>query len=102
MALGTISGDSMAVYVDDAIWPFGHMMMCHMLADTSVELHAMADRIGVARRHFQGWDKASCAHYDICKAKRVLAVSFGAVEVDRRGIVAVKRRLQANKAKFDK
>ena len=32
----------MAVYVDDMKWPFKGMMMCHMLADTSEELHAMA------------------------------------------------------------
>ncbi|MDH0342127.1 DUF4031 domain-containing protein [Chromobacterium haemolyticum] len=87
----------MAVYVDDAIWPYGRMLMCHMLADTEAELHAMAERIGVARRHFQGWDKVSCAHYDICKSKRALAVTHGAIEVGRRGIVEVKRRLQANR-----
>ena len=43
------------------------MKMCHMLADTLDELHAMADRIGVARRHFQ--TDSSAPHYDICKSK---------------------------------
>jgi hypothetical protein len=38
----------MAVYVDDPIWPFGNMMMCHMVADTHDELVAMARTIGVA------------------------------------------------------
>jgi hypothetical protein len=54
-----------------------------MIADTIDELHAMADEIGVARRWFQG------DHYDICKAKRALAVRFGAVELDRRTLSAM-------------
>lgn len=49
--------------------------MFHMIADTDDELHAMARRIGVLRRWFQG------DHYDITKAKRILAVKLGAVEI---------------------
>ena len=67
--------------------------MCHMLADTLEELHAMADRIGVARKHYQGPPKTTTPHYDICKAKRALAVKCGAVEVTTRELVAVRRRL---------
>jgi hypothetical protein len=63
----------MAVYVDEARYPFGRMLMCHMLADTPDELHAMADRIGVKRKWFQR--KASAPHYDICKSRGALAVS---------------------------
>ena len=66
------------------------MKMCHMIADTLDELHAMANEIGVARRWFQ-W-RASHPHYDICKSKRAAAVQAGAVEVDRHGLVAVMRR----------
>jgi len=43
----------MTVYVDDMRAPYGLMKMCHMLADTSDELHVMADLIGVARQWFQ-------------------------------------------------
>jgi hypothetical protein len=68
------------VYVDDAIWPFGRMMMCHMLADSRDELHAMADKIGVSRRWFQ--DK-TVPHYDLCKSKRSLALRSGAFKIDR-------------------
>ena len=65
----------MTVYVDDMRAPFRRMVMCHMIADTEAELHAMAARIGVARRWYQG------DHYDVCVAKRALAVRFGAREI---------------------
>lgn len=73
----------MSVYVDDAELPFGRMLMCHMTADTTEELHAMADRIGVARRWVQH-PGTYREHYDICKSKRALAVQAGAVEVSGR------------------
>ena len=80
----------MSVYVDNPNGRLGRMVMCHLLADTLDELHAMADTIGVARRHFQG--DASTPHYDICKSKRALAVRHGAIEVDRRRVVEIIRR----------
>lgn len=75
----------MAVYVDDMREPYGHMIMCHMLADTDDELHAMADQIGVARRWHQ---KAGThhSHYDIALSKRALAVAAGALEIDRQAV----------------
>ena len=80
-----------SVYVDEPIHPFGRMMMCHMLADTLEELHAMADKIGLRRSWFQN---KSVPHYDICKSKRTLALTHGAVEVDRQQIVALIRKLR--------
>lgn len=83
------------VYVDDMYAPFGRMKMCHMVADTDEELHAMADRIGVARRWFQHpgtWKR----HYDISLGKRTLAVQYGAMEVTSRQIALIclaRRRL---------
>ncbi len=82
----------MTVYVDAPSHPFGRMIMCHMLADSLVELHQMADRIGVDRRHFQSPPKASTPHYDICKTKRALALQYGAREIDRHALVALVRR----------
>lgn len=79
----------MTVYVDDARHPFGRMIMCHMLADTLDELHAMAAAIGMKREWFQ---TLSFPHYDLSLTMRARAVAFGAIEVDRRGIVAAKRR----------
>ena len=74
----------MSVYVDNGRARFGRMLMCHMLADTEKELHAMARKIGVARRWYQG------DHYDICQSKRTLAVSGGAKEITARQAVAVR------------
>lgn len=80
----------MAVYVDSAFLRYRRMFMCHMLADTLDELHAMADTIGVARRHFQA--DASTPHYDICKSKRAMAVHRGAIEIDRAKLQQVIRQ----------
>lgn len=43
----------MTVYVDAAVHPYGRMLMCHMVAPDLGALFAMAERIGVDRRHFQ-------------------------------------------------
>ena len=79
------------VYVDAAVWPYGRMMMCHMVADNLDALHAMADKIGIARRWMQ--NKPGFPHYDICNAKRELAVKHGAVEISWRELVALRKRL---------
>ena len=84
------------VYVDAAIWPYRGMTMCHLMADTLEELHAMAERVGMKRHWFQ--DK-SLPHYDICKSKRVLAVRFGALEVSREQTAGIMREWRERKAK---
>lgn len=76
----------MAVYVDAPGHRFGRMMMCHMLADTVDELHAMADKIDVPRKWFQ---PKSVPHYDICKSKRALALEYGAIEVDMKRVAEI-------------
>lgn len=75
------------VYVDSMRAKFGRMIMCHMIADTADELHAMAAAIGINPKHYQG------DHYDICLAKRKMAVERGAKEVSTREIVLARRRL---------
>ena len=49
----------MPVYVDNMKAQFGRMIMCHMVADTDEELHAMAAKIGVQRKWHQ---KAGTPH----------------------------------------
>ncbi len=82
----------MTVYVDDMRAKFGRLVMCHMIADGDDELHAMADRIGVARKWHQAPPKHR-SHYDIALSKRALAVAAGAVEITWRqcGIMAMRR-----------
>ncbi|ATI15729.1 hypothetical protein [Bordetella phage vB_BbrM_PHB04] len=82
------------IYVDDMRARYGRMVMCHMLADTDEELHAMAARIGVARRWWQAPPRHD-SHYDIALSKRALAVAAGAVEITWRqaGAMNYRRRV---------
>lgn len=82
----------MTVYVDDMRARFGRLIMCHMIADTDEELHAMADHIGVARRWWQSPEKTSGSHYDIALSKRSLAVKAGAVEISMRTLAMMNMR----------
>jgi hypothetical protein len=86
----------MTVYVDDMRANFGRMVMCHMVADTVEELHAMADQIGVARRWYQGPPVTRNPHYDIALSKRALAVQFGAKEIRWRDAPAICRACLAS------
>jgi hypothetical protein len=75
------------VYVDYMAAPFvtrrNVMVMCHMIADTTEELLAMADRLGLRREWLQ--DAGTYReHFDLAKTKRALAVQHGAVEVTQR------------------
>lgn len=87
----------MAVYVDDMQAKYGRMVMCHMLADTEQELHAMADAIGVARRWHQ-YPGTPKSHYDICVSKKVKAISLGAIQIDRSQLVEIIRSKRAQEA----
>ncbi len=84
---------SSPVLVDEAIYPYGRMMMCHMMSKDLEALHSMADKIGVSRRWFQN-KQGRAPHYDICKSKRAFAVKLGAVESNRNEIVEVIRHFR--------
>ena len=73
-------------YVDDMQASFGRMTMCHMMADSTEELLAMADKIGVARKWIQhaGTNRE---HFDVCLSRRAWAVKHGAVEITQRELV---------------
>lgn len=81
----------MTVYVDNMRAQFGRMIMCHMIADTDDELHAMADRIGIARHWHQAPPKHD-SHYDIALSKRAIAVQHGAVPITWRQAAAMNYR----------
>jgi hypothetical protein len=83
----------MSVYVDDMQASFKYMKMCHMIADTSDELIAMADRIDLPRVWIQNAGTYR-EHFDICKSKRVLAVRYGAIEIT---MIELGRKLHAKR-----
>lgn len=85
----------MTVYVDDMKADFKpehrpgrRYVMSHMIADTEDELHRMAQRIGVARKWYQG------DHYDVTQTMRTLAIDAGARAITLRQLVfmAMNRR----------
>lgn len=91
----------MAVYVDDMYkTPIGNyrgMKMSHLIADTREELLQMVDKIGVQRKWIQSWDTPR-EHFDICLAKRNLAVINGAIEITYREL-AEKTRIRTYEGK---
>ena len=87
----------MAVYVDDAIWPWRGRRWAHLMADTLDELHAFAAALGMPRHAFQ--DRTSGAHYDVTAELRARAIELGAVPISRhldrvrmRAVIANARR----------
>jgi len=72
----------MTVLVDEAIWPFRDKLWCHLVSDSSYdELHALAQRLGLPRRAFQG------DHYDVPAAMRDDAIALGALPVTGRELI---------------
>jgi hypothetical protein len=86
---------TMTVYVDDMheseLGRLGYMKMSHMIADSTEELAAMAERIGLNGRWIQKRGKPT-EHFDVAKGKRALAVAAGAVEITIRQAAAMCRR----------
>lgn len=84
----------MAVYVDDAVWPWKGTLWCHLLADDLDELHRFARQLGMEHRWFQHPPHASSPHYDLTIGKRAQAIHLGALEIDRRTTVIKARALR--------
>ena len=82
----------MAVYVDKGKRPYRGMLMSHLMADTIEELHQIAAAIGLRREWYQ---PKSTPHYDVCQAKRALAIQQGAIEIDNRKVVELIRKFRA-------
>jgi hypothetical protein len=62
-----------------------------MFADTLAELHAMAAQIGMDRDWFQ---PLSFPHYDVSLSRRAVALTKGAIEVDRRRGYEIRKRIR--------
>lgn len=79
----------MAVYVDDAIWPWRGRRWCHLVADSEEELHAFGARLGLRRSWFQQrpgrpWQD----HYDLHEVAREVAIALGAQPISGREMAA--------------
>lgn len=72
--------------------------MCHMLADTEIELHRMAEAIGARREWYQA--QASTPHYDVPLSRRATALSLGAKEIGRKETVDLIRRIRRDPTSF--
>lgn len=82
----------MAVYVDNVRIAWRGRQWCHLVADSLHELHWFAKSLGLKRAWFQA--HASLPHYDVTVEVRVVALSRGAVEADRRTLVSRGRQLK--------
>lgn len=81
------------VYVDnfyESGITFRGMKMSHLIADSQKELLEFVDKIGVQRKWIQNYNEPK-EHFDICLAKRKLAVKFGAKEIDMRELAKMTR-----------
>lgn len=87
------------VYVDNMRAKYGRMIMCHMIADTSVELASMAVSLQIPLKWMQKQGTPE-EHYDICLSKRKLAIKYyGAKEITSRELInkiKVKRLIKQN------
>ena len=82
----------MAVYVD-ALRDYGwrHGPSCHLIADSVEELIEFALAMGLRREWFQ---EKSTPHFDLTIGGRDKAVAMGAIELDRRQLIAKLRELR--------
>lgn len=84
----------MSVYVDNFQFPYRGMKMSHMVADTTEELLAMADKIGVQRKWLQPAKGKFPEHFDVCESKRQAAIEAGAEELQLRPFCAKAKEIQ--------
>lgn len=96
-------GGILGIYVDNAQIAWRGRLWCHLVADSLDELHHFARSIGQKRAWFQA--DASLPHYDITVEARVMALSLGAIPVDRRTLISrghqLKRELLLSRSKAE-
>ena len=83
----------MAVYVDNVRVEWRGRQWCHLVADSTEELHKFAKALGLRRTWFQ--QAASYPHYDITAEVRVQALEMGAFPGSRQQIITCARKLKA-------
>ncbi|KVG33818.1 DUF4031 domain-containing protein [Burkholderia diffusa] len=85
----------MTVYVDDMyrypVGQFGRMKMSHLIADTTDELLAMVQAIGVNPKWIQHAGTRD-EHFDIAISKRAAAIAAGAIAITYRECSAMNKR----------
>jgi hypothetical protein len=68
----------------------------HLIADSEVELHAFAARLGMRREWFQSREgRPHRAHYDVPERARAEALALGAVPVTWRQVGRMMRERRA-------
>jgi hypothetical protein len=65
---------------------------CHMFADTEAELLEMAKKIWMRPQWIQ---RTSLVHFDLVPPRRAKAVKLGAIEVDRKQYLEIRKRLRS-------
>jgi hypothetical protein len=88
----------MTVYVDKLFptipqlsWPFS--WACHLVADTTIELHAFARQLGLQSEWYQV-SQGRIPHYDLTLNKRKQALRLGAKEISGRELIQMFRAVQ--------
>ena len=77
------------LYVDNPKIEYGRMKMCHMLADSSIELRRACIALALDPAYIEHVGKAN-EHININMAKRKLAIEkLGAKEVSSRQLVRI-------------
>ncbi|MGN2253202.1 DUF4031 domain-containing protein [Frateuria sp. GZRe12] len=85
-----------AVYVDSEYIVWRGKTWCHLVADSTDELHAFARRLGLRASWFQS--KNRYPHYDVTQFLQQRALAMGAILADRRTIVECGRKMRAEMA----
>jgi hypothetical protein len=72
---------------------------CHLYADTELELHAFALRLGM-RRTWAQVSRSGIPHYDLTPGRRARAVVLGAYELGRREACDLRKKIRDEQAFF--
>lgn len=79
--------DEMQVCIPNKNWHYGQA--CHLVADSTEELHKFGTRLGL---HFSWFQAKSIPHYDLTTGMRRKAVKFGAIEINRKKFLKLMRK----------